>query len=168
MRFFFTVGLALLLLAVESVVVRYLGLSVARIDVTVALVVFLAVRASVVEGAISAFTVGYLLDVLGGRPTGLFTFLAVLIFLLVRLGSALVEVRSAAQFIAFSAAADLLHGLLGAFFTWLTSRGGASAAAPLSGLLPQVLLTSLAALLMWPLLRKIDPGSDRPEAGALL
>ncbi|MFZ5469051.1 MAG: hypothetical protein ACOZIN_06375 [Myxococcota bacterium] len=167
MRFLITVGIALVLLAVESVVVRYLGLSVSRIDVTVALVVFLSIRASVAEGAFSSFAIGYLLDVMSGRPTGLYPFLAVLTFVLARLPSALVEVRGPTLFVLFAAGADLFHGLLGAFFSWLTSPAGTVPTAALSGLPLQVLLTAVAARLMWPLLRRIDPGSERHDAGAL-
>lgn len=167
MKFLATVAIALLLLSLESVVVRYLGLAVARIDVTVALVVFLGIRASVLEGAFSSFAVGYLLDVMTGRPTGLYTFLAVLVFILVKVGSMLVDARSLPSFLAFVAAADLGHSLLAAFFTWLTSKEGAAAAASLTGLLAQLPLTVATALLLWPLLRRLDPATERPEVGAL-
>jgi hypothetical protein len=166
-KFLITVGVALLLLTIESVLVKYLGFAVVRIDVTVALVVFLALRASTIEGAISSFTIGYLLDVMGGNPTWLYCFLAVLVFLLVRLGSSLVDVRSAFMFVVFVGAADLGHGLLAAFFSWMTSKEGIVPTVPLSGLVWQVPLTAAAALAMWPVLRKFDPGNERPEVGAL-
>lgn len=167
MKFLTTVAIALLLLVIESVVVHYVGLSVTRIDVTVALVVFLALRANTLEGAISSYAIGYLLDVMSGNPTGLYPFLAVLTFLATRLVSSLVDVRSLFAFVAFAMGADLGHGLTAVLLTWLTSKDGTVAAGSLSNLPIQVFLTGLAAVAMWPLLRRIDPGNDRPEVGAL-
>ena len=166
MKFVLTVLLALVLLSVESVVVKYLGLSVSRIDVTVVIVAFLALRASTLEGAFSAFAVGYMLDLMSGQPTGLFTFLSVLVFLLGRVASSLVDVRSAPSFAVFAVGMDLGHALLTAFFTWMTSKG-AGVGFSLSSLAVQILLTGVTALLLYPLLRKVDPGSERPEIGAL-
>ncbi len=167
MKFLVTFAIALLLLALESVVVKYLGFAVTRIDVTVALVVFLALRASTLEGAFSSFAIGYLLDVMSGRPTWLYPFLAVLTFLITRVGSSLVDVRSMPSFVMVVLAADLGHGLLAVGFTLLTSKAGAVALSPLSGLPIQVAVTGVAAMLMWPLLRRIDPGNERPQIGAL-
>jgi hypothetical protein len=166
-RFLLTVGLGLLLLTVESVVVKYSGFAVTRIDATVAIIVFLALRASTLEGAFSSFAIGYLLDVMSGQPTGLYTFLGVLTFLLSRLAASLVDVRSAPAFALFALAADLGHGLLAAFFTWLTSKQSGAGALSVSALLLQVVLTAAAALALYPLLRRFDPGNDRPEIGAL-
>jgi rod shape-determining protein MreD len=165
-KFLLTVALAIVLLSVESVVVKYLGFSVVRIDVTVVIIAFLALRAGTLEGAFAAFAVGYLLDLMSGQPTGLYTFLAVLVFLLGRLGSSLVDVRSAASFAVFAVGMDVTHSLLASFFMWLTSRG-VGVGFSLSSLVAQMLLTGLAALLLYPLLRKMDPGSERPEVGSL-
>lgn len=160
--------MALVLLSFEAVLVKYSGLAITRIDVTVALVAFLALRANTQEGAISAFIIGYLLDLSTGRPTGLYTFLAVLTFLLGKLAASLVDVRSGFMFALYAMGADATHGLLAIFFTWLTLRGGgAGGGIPLSSLPVQVLLTGLAALLMYPLLRRIDPGTERPQIGVL-
>ncbi len=164
MKFVITVVLALLLLTVEAVIVKYLGFAVTRIDATVAIIVFLALRASTLEGAFSAFTIGYLLDVMSGQPTGLYVFLGVLTFLLARLAASLVDVRSAPSFAAFTMGADLGHGLLAVFFSWMTSKA-TGAFFSIGSLLLQVLLTGVAALFLYPLLRKFDP-ADRPEVGA--
>ena len=166
MKFLVTVALALLLLTLESVVVKLAGLALIRIDVTVVLVAFLALRASVVEGAFSAFAVGYLLDLMSGQPTGLFTFLAVFVFLIGKLVASLVDVRTSMGFALFAMGADTGHGLLAAFFTWLTVKEGATAAL-LPGLPLQVVLTGVAALALYPLLKKIESRQDRPQAGLL-
>lgn len=167
MKFFVTVLLALVLLTLESVVVKYLGMSVTRIDVTVAVIAFLALRASVTEAAISSFAIGYLLDLMSGRPTGLYTFLAVLVMLAGRLGSSFVDVRSAVSFAAYAMGLDVLHNLLALFFTWMTARGTTGVGFSFSALVIQMLLTALAALLLFPLFRRMDSGSDRHEVGLL-
>jgi rod shape-determining protein MreD len=165
-RFVATVAITIALLTLESVVVKYLGFSVTRIDVTVAVVAFLSLRASTLEGAFSSFVVGYLLDLMSGRPTGLYTFLAVLTFLVGRLAASLVDVRSALVFVIFTMAADLGHGLLAIFFSWLTSRDAAFGST-LSALPTQVALTGAAALALYPLFRKFDSSSERSEVGLL-
>lgn len=162
-----TVVLALLLLTLESVLVKYFGFAVTRIDVTVAMVAFLALRASVMEGAFASFSIGYLLDLMSGRPTGLYTFLAVLVFLLGRVGNAFVDVRSPFSFAVFAMAIDAVHSLLAVFFTWMTAKEDGGASLSVGGFFFQILLTGLAALVLFPLLRKVDPGSERPEIGAL-
>lgn len=166
MRFLAISALALLLLSLESVVVKTFGFEVTRIDVGLALVVFAALRLTTLEGAFSAFFVGYLLDVFTGRPTGLYPALAMLVFLLVRAAALLVDGRSRVSYVGFTAAATVLHALLAVFFTWLTSRNGSGHVQSLSGVPLQVVLTMLAGLAMWPLLKRLDAG-ERPEPGVL-
>ncbi|HEX8439136.1 hypothetical protein [Archangium sp.] len=168
MKFLVTMGLALLLLTLESVVVQQLGLAISRIDVTVVLVAFLAVRASTLEGAVSSFSVGYLLDLMSGQPTGLFTFLAVFTFLVGKLVVSLVEVRGRAAFVLFAMGADVGHGVLAGFFTWLTTKEGSVSAALLPGLPLQVTLTGVAAALLYPLLRRFEASQDRTSSAGLL
>lgn len=167
MKAFLLVLLGLVLLCMESVLVRSFGFSVTRLDVTLVLVVFLALSATLVEGAVAAFALGYLLDVFTGRPTGLFPFLAVLTYLTVRLGALVVDARGRGTFALVTGGAVLLHGLFAFFFTWLTSRTGGGTVASLGGLPLQALLTMVAAALLWPLLQKLDPSKGRPEPGML-
>jgi cell shape-determining protein MreD len=165
-KFFITVALALLMLSVEGVLAKYFGASLVRIDATVAIVAFLALRANTLEGAFSSFVLGYLLDVMSGRATGLYTFLAVFLFLLARMAGSIVQVRSGLSFALFAACCDAVHGLLVLFFSWMVFQNSAPYA--LSSLAAQTLLTGVAALLLYPLLRKLDPGADRAPAGMLL
>jgi rod shape-determining protein MreD len=160
------VALALLALVLESVAIHFLGSTLVRIDVTVALVVFLALRAGVLEGAFSAFSVGYLLDVMSGHPTGLYVFLAVLAFLGVRLAGTLVEVRTVGFFVLFVVAAGVGHGLLAAFFTWMTSSDGAFPIASLTALPLQTALTALFGILTWPLLRRFEAPAEQGLSGS--
>ncbi len=166
MKFLAFSALALLLLSAESVLVKFLGLEVTRFDVTIALVVYMAVRGTTLEGAFTAFAVGYLLDVFTGRPTGLYPFLSVLVFLLCRGAGQVVDGRSRGGFALFVAAAALVHGLLAFFFTWLTSLDGGSRLLSLAGLPLQILLAAAVGALFFPLFRRIEPG-ERPEPGVL-
>ena len=58
MRIAIMLVLTLVLLCIESVAVKVFGFSVTRIDVTLALVVFLGLRANTAEGAITSFCLG--------------------------------------------------------------------------------------------------------------
>ncbi len=165
MKFFAFSFLALLLLSVESVLVNTFGFEVTRIDVGLALVVYAGLRCTTVEGAFSAFSVGYLLDVFTGRPTGLYPALAMLVFLLVRGAGVVVDTRSRGPYALFVAVATAGHAVLAVFFSWLTSAEGGQVFS-LSGVPLQVILTTLAGQAMWPLLKKIEAG-ERPEPGLL-
>lgn len=159
-------ALALLLLSVESVLVKRLGLEVTRIDVGLALVVYAALHASSVQGGFIAFSVGYLLDVFTGRPTGLYPFLSVLVFLLVRAAGQLVDGRLMGVFALLVGGAVFLQALLAVLFSWLTSPSGAGVVWSLSGVPLQVVLTVAAAMALRPLLRRLEPG-ERPDPGVL-
>lgn len=165
MRFLATLAFVLLVLSVEAAAGRVFGWSLVHVDVSIAVVVFVAIHAPLVEGAFTALAVGYMLDALAGRPTGLYAALAVLVYVGLRIANMLVDTRTRAGYAAAAAAASLVHGVLAAGLTWLTSRGGQGAG--LSGLPMQVVLTALAAFALFPLLKKINPGVERPEPGVL-
>jgi cell shape-determining protein MreD len=160
--------IAAVLLALEAVVVRYLGLSISRIDVTLTIVAALSMRAAVVEGATASFCVGYLLDLMSGRPTGLYTFLAVLMFLLLRLADTFVEVRRAGGFAMLAAGGEFVHQVLAAFFSWMTSKDERVFTASLRGLPTSVLLTGVAGLLLFPLLMRFIPQTEQTKQMSLL
>lgn len=161
MKLLLTLVLTLLFLALESVAAKYLGLGVARIDVTVAIVAFLSLRAGLLEGAVAAYSIGYLLDLMTGRPTGLYTLLALVTFLLGRMAASLMDVRSGRSFALFAMAADVTHGLLAWGVSGVSSKQ--MALSGLSGLPLEVLLTGIAALLLYPLLRRFGLGAERRD-----
>lgn len=167
MKFLVTLAIALGLLTLESVLVQQLGLAISRIDVTVVLVAFLALRANTLEGAVSSYAVGYLLDLMSGQPTGLYTFLAVFTFLVGKAVVSLTDVRSRAAFVLFTMGADVGHGVLASFFTWLTTQDGA-AWSLLPALPLQVMLTGIAAAFLYPLLRRFEVSQDRSSSAGLL
>lgn len=161
------VALALVLLSIEAVLVRTFGFEVTRIDVTVALIVFMAVRSRTIEGAIASFAIGYLVDVFTGRPSGLFPALGVLVFLLARAAAQLLDGKSRLGFALFSAAATVGHSLAAFLLMWLTSKSADGRVLSLTAVPAQALLTAVAAALLYPLLAKIEPG-ERVERGGLV
>ena len=165
MRFAVTLVLALVLITFQSALVHQLGFAVARIDVTVALIAFLSLRAGRIEGAAASFAIGYVLDLLSGQPTGLYTFLAVGVFLVGRGARSLMDVRSAPSFAVFATGLEVVHALSAVFFTWMTSRGEGGAGFSFGAFVLQVVLTALVALALYPLLRRVDPGNERSDSG---
>lgn len=156
-------AIALVLLAMECALLRSLRLSIARADVGVVLVLFFALRCSVLEGAIGGAAVGYLVDVLSGQPSGLYIFTAVLTFLFSKFIAPLAEIRSATAFAFLAGGLDALHNLTAFGLVRLSSQGGVSYTAMLYAIPASAGLTMLAGWLIWPLLTKIDSLFKKPD-----
>ena len=156
-----------LLLALESALVRPMGLSVARPDLGVVVVLLLALRVHGLQGPLGAAAVGYLVDVLSGQPSGLFVVAAVLTFLLARLVAPFVETRSAVAFAALAAPADALHNLAVWGLSLVGTAPGADRSAMLHAVPLSALLTSIAAALVFPPLRRLEGMFEKPETGLL-
>jgi rod shape-determining protein MreD len=156
--------LALVLLSVEAVLVKTFGFEVTRIDVTIAIIVFMAVRSKTIEGSITSFAIGYLLDVFTGRPSGLYPALAVLVFLLARAVAQLLDGKSRPGYVLFSAGATVGHSLAAFLLLWLTSKNADGRVLSLTAVPLQALLTGITAALLFPLLARIEPG-ERVDVG---
>lgn len=156
--------LALVLLSIEAVLVKTFGFEVTRIDVTIAIIVFMAVRSKTIEGSLTAFAIGYLLDVFTGRPSGLYPALAVLVFLLARAAAQLLDGKSRLGYALFSAGATVGHSLVAFLLMWLTSKNADGRVLSLTAVPLQAFLTGVTAALLFPLLAKIEPG-ERVDVG---
>lgn len=167
MKLLVTILVALVLLAVETALLPAFGFSIARFDVSVAVVMFLVVRAQTLEGAVGSFFAGYFLDVLSGQPTGLYAFTAVLMFLIGRIFAPLADVRSAVAFVPLVFVADLLHNLLTWMLVSLATPEGISRSAMLGGLFATAALTALVAAPIWLLLARLEKALTKPETGLL-
>ena len=135
----------------------------------VALVVWAAVEADLLEGLAVAVPVGYVLDLFAGGPRGLLVSLTVAAFLVSRLARSSLSVRGALGFAILTGGATALLGLGGLLLSRFTAAPGA---APALGLVGRVLLESLAtaaaSLLLHPLLRRLERFLMRePEPGLL-
>jgi rod shape-determining protein MreD len=159
---------ALLLAALQAALLRWAGGGSWPLALLAACIVYSGLHAGNVDGSIASFGVGYVLDVMLGTPKGLMTFLAVVVFLLVRAISAAVDLRSRAAF-------GLLSGA-GAFFLslgalLLVRQTAAAESGPGVNLLPRMLLEALLTGLLAPALlvplRRIDALFHREEPGLL-
>jgi rod shape-determining protein MreD len=162
------VAFALLVAALQAALLRWLGGGSWSLALVAACVVYAGLHGGNVDGSISAFGVGYVLDVTLGTPKGLMTFLAVVLFLLVRAVSATVDLRSSAAFGLLSGAGAFLLSL-GALL--LVRQTFPPEAAPGVVLVPRMLLEGLltglvAPVLLFPL-RRIDALFHREEPGLL-
>lgn len=150
-------ALALVLAGLQAALLRHVGGGAFTLFLPVVLLVHLALTAELVDGAVAAAAVGYVLDVAGGGTKGLLTSLAVATFLVVRVIRIGVEVRGWAS----SAA---LCGLA-AFGLTVGALAISRSVAPLElrpawELVPRVALAALLTALVSPLLlwglRRLD------------
>jgi len=148
-------AVALVLAGLQAALLRHLGGGAFTLCLPVVLLVHLALTAGLVDGALAAAGVGFVLDIAGGGTKGLLTGLGVATFLAIRVIRQGVEVRGVASFTALSG--------LAAFGLSAAAVAITRAAAPLElrpswELLPRMglaaLLTALASpFLLWGLVR---------------
>jgi hypothetical protein len=155
----------LVLLGLACAANRLLGLAVARVDVAVVVVAFLALRAGTIEGALGAFAAGFFVDALSGQPSFLYVFTAVASFLAARTAFPRLEGESALSFALAAGALDLFHNVVAWLLVLLTSPEGVSRSRMLAALPAAAGLTAAAALLCWPLLDAVDARARKPEKG---
>jgi hypothetical protein len=149
--------LALALVGVQAALLRHVGGGAFTLFLPVVLLVHLALTAELVEGAVAAAAVGYVIDVASGGTKGLLTSLAVATFLAVRGIRAGVEVRGWA---AFAALCGLASFGLSAVAVALTRSAAPPELRPAWELLPRAALAALLTALVSPLLlrglRRLD------------
>jgi rod shape-determining protein MreD len=159
---------ALVVAALQAAILRWVGGGAFSLFLLAACVAYLGLRAGNVDGAVGSAGIGYLLDLLTGSPKGLMTFLAVLVFVLVRAVSASVDVRGRAAYGLVSGAAALVFSLAAMILTRYTSP---AEVAPGLTLVPRMLLeaflTGLAAPVLLPALERLDRLFQREEPGLL-
>jgi rod shape-determining protein MreD len=141
---------ALVLTGLQAALLHQVGGGAFTLFLPVALLVHLAITAELVDGAVAAAAVGYVLDVSSGGTKGLLTSLAVATFLGIRIVRIAVEVRGWAGFAALCglAAFCLPVGALA-----LTRSVALVELRPSWELLPRIALGALLTMLAAPLLR---------------
>lgn len=159
---------ALALAAVQAAVLRWAGGGAFPVALLAACVVYLGLHGGNVDGTVAAAGVGYVMDLMTSSPKGLMTFLAVLLFLVVRAVSAAVDVRGRASFALLSGLAAIFLSL-GALL--LTRYTAAQEAAPGAILLPRMIAEGFLTGALSPLvllgLRRVDGAFHREEPGLL-
>jgi cell shape-determining protein MreD len=162
------VAFALLVAALQAAVLRWVGGGAWPLALLAACVVYVGLHGGNVDGSISAAGIGYVMDLMAATPKGLMTFLAVLLFLVVRSFSAAVDVRSRAAFALLSGVGALFLSI-GA--TLLLRNVATADAAPGGGLVPRMILEALLTGALAPVLlvglRRLDALFHREEPGLL-
>jgi rod shape-determining protein MreD len=161
-------ALALLLSALQSAALRWLGGGALPLALPLAIVVHLGLRAGNVDGAVAAAAVGYVVDLSTGSPKGLMTGLAVLLFLFSRLAGAAVDVQGRAGFAVLTAIGTFLYGVAALGFLGLVSPPEVTPGMALVGRVAlEALLTGLASPFLLRIFRSVDALFQREEPGLL-
>jgi hypothetical protein len=162
------IALALVLINIQAAFLHVVGATLVKVDVGVVVIALMALDFMPLEGAIGAFFVGYFEDLLSGRPTGLYAFLGVLIYLTARFVGAAVDVRGPGGFAAMAGLTSLAYNFLAFLVTLAAADSDAPrSAALLSAALPTAFWTVLASLPLFFLIRKIEGRFAREEPGLL-
>ena len=158
-------GLVLLVAAalaiLESVIPHLLHLRAARPDLLLVVVLYLALRDDVVQGAALSAATGYLSDLTSATPAFLYTFLAVLTFVVVRTAGAALRTDGGIQSAAVAFGASLGHSLLATLvFGAFTGAGLHLETGPL---LWSAFGTAIAAPFVFAVLRRVDQGFEHAD-----
>ena len=156
LRIALVVLVCMALAVVESVAPFLLHLRAARPDLLLVVVLYLALQDDVVEGAALSAVAGYFADLTSATPAFLYTFLAVLTFVVLRMGGSALKTEGGAQSAAVAFGASLVHSLIatvvfGAFT-------GAGFHLEIASMLWSALGTAVAAPVVFFILRRLDAG----------
>ena len=150
----------------ESVFPFLLGLSRARADLLLSVVLYLALNDEIIPGASLSAVAGYLGEHSSGTPPGLYTFLAVLTWAVVRVTARGLRSDGGPLSALIAFGTGLVHSLLAAGLFYFVAPGPADFGWNLASALPSALMTAAAAPLVFGVLRRIDnlflPGSSDP------
>jgi hypothetical protein len=159
---------ALLLAALQSALLRWVGGGWFSLALLAACLVHQGLHGGNVDGSVAAAGIGYVMDLTAGSTKGLMTALAVLLFIVVRATSAAVDVRSRSAFALLSGGGAFFLSLAAMVLTRYTS---APEAAPGAALLPRMLLEAVLTGALAPFvgmaLTRIDGLFQREETGLL-
>ncbi len=152
---------AVALAILESVIPHLLHLRAARPDLLLVVVLYLALHDDVVQGAALSAATGYLADLTSATPAFLYTFLAVLTFVVVRTAAAAVRTEGGIQSAAIAFAASLGHSLLATLvFGAFTGAGFHFEPGPMFW---SAFGTALAAPFVFKALRRVDAALTHPD-----
>jgi rod shape-determining protein MreD len=158
---------ALVLMAVQAAVLRYLGGGAWPLALVVPCVVYLALNAGNLDGPMGAAALGYLMDLWAGAPKGQLTFLAVLLFLVVRVVGASLDVRTWMGFALLCGIATACFDFSSLALTRLISEEATPGASLIGRVLFQAALTGICSPAVFAGMRRIDRLFTREEPGLL-
>ncbi len=165
LRIALVILICLALGVVESVVPFLFHLRSARADLLLVVVLYLALNDDVVQGAALSAVAGYLSDLTSATPAFLYTFLAVLTFVVLRLGGSALKTEGGVQSAAVAFGASVLHSVIATLV--FGSFTGAGFHFELAPLLWSALGTGIAAPFVFSILRRLDAGFLHADTGGL-
>ena len=153
----------------ESVFPYLFHLRAARFDLLLSVVLYLALNDEIITGAALSACAGYLGEISSATPAGLYTFLAVLTWAVVRVSARGLRSDGGALSAVIAFGTSLVHSLLAAGLFYLVAPAPAEFGWHFTGALPSALMTGLCAPFVFGALRRIDalfiPVGDDPVPG---
>ncbi|HWE26009.1 MAG TPA: rod shape-determining protein MreD, partial [Myxococcales bacterium] len=137
----------------ESSIPFLLHLKATRADLLLSVVLYLALHDEVVQGAALSLAAGYVSDLTSAAPTCLYTFLAVLTFVVVRLAGSAIKTDGGVQSAAVAFVASLVHSSLAAVLFHFVAPGSEGLVMKLNPLFWSALGTAVAAPAVFSVLR---------------
>ena len=150
---------------VESVVPFLLHLRAARADLLLVVVLYLALNDDVIQGAALSAVAGYFADLTSATPAFLYTFLAVLTFVVLRLGGSALKTEGGIQSALVAFGASLVHSLIATLV--FGSFTGAGFHYEIGPMLWSAAGTAVAAPIVFSILRRVDAGFLHADTGGL-
>ena len=161
LRIFLVVLVCMALAVLESVIPFLLHLRAARADLLLSVVLYLALHDDIVQGAALSAAAGYLSDLTSATPAFLYTFLAVLTFVVVRMAGSALKTEGGVQSAAIAFGASVIHSIVASMlFGFVLGVGFHLELAPL---LWSAFGTALAAPFVFAILGKLDSGFPKAE-----
>ncbi|GAC1560842.1 MAG: hypothetical protein NVS2B9_21630 [Myxococcales bacterium] len=136
----------------------------ARADLLLCVVLYLALHDEWVQGAALSLGAGYLADLSSATPPCLYSFLAVLTFIVVRLTASAFKAEGGPQAAVLAIGASLAHSLFASVLFRFVLPGEKGILLHVGGAIWSALATGLGALVVFPLLLGIDRGFLHGEA----
>jgi len=154
LRIFLVVLVCMALAVLESVIPFLLHLRAARADLLLSVVLYLALHDDIVQGAALSAAAGYLSDLTSATPAFLYTFLAVLTFVVVRMAGSALKTEGGVQSAAIAFGASVIHSIVASMlFGFVLGVGFHLELAPL---LWSAFGTALAAPFVFAILGRVD------------
>lgn len=141
---------------VEATVPHLFHLKAARADLLLSVVLYLALNDEVVQGAALSLAAGYLSDLTSATPPCLYTVLAVLTFVVVRLAGSAIKTDGGIQSAVVAFAASLIHSSLAAVLFYFVAPGSQGVLLQFVPLFWSALATAIAAPAVFSVLRRLD------------
>jgi rod shape-determining protein MreD len=128
------------------------------------LILFMGVHEySIARGAAVAFLLGYVTDLVGGAPVGLFTFTYVALFLLARAAGVRLAAQTVMMQVVLALAFALVHGIMVLVLIAIFGRDAYVPRALYPMVIPHVLATAAVAPLVFRFAQRIHAATVHPS-----